>query len=149
MLKTINVRRLSAAAQRDLMTRWLFDPEPHTNGEVVEYPDDVERPRTRGDCLQGGINEARPCPFSACRHHLYMDINPKNGAIKINHPAHEVWDMGETCSLDVADRAQGKGVSLGVLAEAMGLSYDRAFQLTDEIKKKVRKVARELTQDEE
>ena len=29
-----------------------------------------EPPRTRADCLEGGSNAARPCPWSSCRHWL-------------------------------------------------------------------------------
>jgi hypothetical protein len=60
---------------------------------------DIERPKTRADCAQ----EARPCPWVACKHHLYLDINPETGSIKINFPDLEPWDMKHTCALDVAD----------------------------------------------
>jgi hypothetical protein len=65
------------------------------------YPpvEDVERPRTRAECSQ----EARPCPWVSCKHHLYLDINPETGSIKINFPDLEPWEMKHTCSLDVAD----------------------------------------------
>jgi hypothetical protein len=140
MRKTENTRRLSAARQRDLQP-WLFDPEPYTNGDVVEYPSDVERPKTRGDCVDG----PRPCPLVSCRYNLYLDINESNGAIKVNHPTLAVWEMAETCALDVAERVQGKGVSLGVLAKAMGLSYDRAFQVVDEAKKRAKEIVHEMS----
>src|SRR4029077_6719314 len=32
-------------------------------------PQDIERPRPRGDCVGG----ERPCPFVSCAHHLYLD----------------------------------------------------------------------------
>ena len=60
---------------------------------------DIERPKTRADCKQ----EARPCPWVACKHHLYLDINPETGSIKINFPDLEPWEMKHTCALDVAD----------------------------------------------
>src|SRR5438128_1430976 len=49
---------------------------------ALMYPpvEDVERPRTRAECK----NEARPCPWVACKHHLYLDSNPETGSIKIN-----------------------------------------------------------------
>lgn len=72
---------------------------------VGSYPDDVQIPRTRGDCLPGGCNEVRPCPFSRCRHHLAIDVQP-SGNIKRNFPDVEIEDMRETCSLDVADRGE-------------------------------------------
>jgi len=60
---------------------------------------DIERPKTRADCKQ----EQRPCPWVACKHHLYLDINPETGSIKINFPDLEPWEMKHTCALDVAD----------------------------------------------
>ncbi|MBA3462385.1 MAG: DNA-binding protein [Deltaproteobacteria bacterium] len=68
---------------------------------ALMYPpvEDVERPRTRAECKA----EARPCPWVACKHHLYLDINPDTGSIKINFPDLEPWEMKHTCALDVAD----------------------------------------------
>ncbi len=65
------------------------------------YPpvDDVERPKTRAECR----GEARPCPWVSCKHHLYLDINPETGSIKINFPDLEPWELQHTCALDVAD----------------------------------------------
>jgi hypothetical protein len=59
----------------------------------------IERPRTRGECADG----PRPCPFVACKHHLYLDVSPTTGTIKLNFPELEVWELTETCALDVAD----------------------------------------------
>lgn len=72
---------------------------------MVPYPE-VERPRTRGDCLPGGCNEERPCPFVGCKHHLYLDANPSNGSIKFNFPKLEPDQIPETCALDVAGRGR-------------------------------------------
>lgn len=140
MRKTLNIKRLSAQSMRDLMNRWLFDPVTITNGEVVEYPEDVDRPKTRADCLEGGSNANRPCPFVSCEYHLYLDVNPKSGAIKVNFPRLEVWEMAETCALDVADRHAG-GAPLPVVAAAMGLSYDRTFQCVSEAKERAKEAA--------
>lgn len=59
----------------------------------------VERPRQREDCAGG----PRPCPYVACRHHLYLDVSPATGTIKLNFPELEVWELSESCALDVAD----------------------------------------------
>jgi hypothetical protein len=83
--------------------------------ELLVYPDDVDRPQMREHCSQ----MARPCPFVSCSHHLYLDVNPETGAIKLNFPHLEVWEMAETCSLDVADRG---GLSVEDMAAAMNLS---------------------------
>lgn len=69
-------------------------------------------PRTRGDCRDG----ARPCPYVRCRHHLYLNINPETGAIRFNFRGLEVWELEDTCSLDVADR---DGLSREQVAEVI------------------------------
>lgn len=63
----------------------------------IDYPDGVERPKTRADCVDG----ERPCPFVSCRHHLFLDVTA-NGNIQTR--ADDVEDLIETCALDVADR---------------------------------------------
>ena len=71
------------------------------------YPEqpgvDYQRPVTRADCLPGGANEARPCPFVSCKWHLYLDVAESNGSITYRHPGEEVGDHPETCALDIAD----------------------------------------------
>lgn len=62
-----------------------------------------KRPTTRLECVDG----PRPCPWVACRYHLYLDVNSKTGSLAIYKPASEVIDMKESCALDVAD-AGGK-----------------------------------------
>lgn len=96
--------------------------------EMLEtpYPSDVERPKTRGDCLPGGCNEERPCPFVGCKHHLYLDVNPKNGSIKLNFPELEVDQMAESCTLDVADRG---GAILAEVGAALNLTRERPRQI--------------------
>lgn len=86
------------------------------------YPSDVERPATRGDCAGG----ARPCPFVSCRHHLAVDVNQKNGTVKRNFPDREVWELDQTCSLDVADRG---GVTLEEVGSILNLTRERVRQL--------------------
>ena len=86
------------------------------------YPEDVERPRTRADCQ----NMPRPCPFVSCEHHLYLDVNPDSGAIKLNFPQLDVWEMAETCSLDVADRG---GITLEDVGAILNLTRERIRQV--------------------
>ncbi len=88
------------------------------------YPDSEEfaRPEVRVDC-QGG---ARPCPFVSCKHHLYLDVSARTGAIKLNFPDLEVWEMTETCALDVADRG---GTTLEEVGAIMNLTRERIRQV--------------------
>lgn len=75
-----------------------------------------KRPQRRADCLPGGCNEQRPCPWVSCHHHLAIDVN-EEGSIKLNFPSVVAidgkeflttdivdWDaMEHTCSLDAAE----------------------------------------------
>ncbi len=90
--------------------------------EILVYPDDVARPITRDECK----TMARPCPFVSCSHHLYLDINPESGAIKLNFPHLDVWEMAETCSLDVADRG---GITLEEVGAILNLTRERIRQV--------------------
>ena len=88
------------------------------------YPDveDVARPKVREDCAQA----ERPCPFVSCKHHLYLDVSARTGAIKLNFPDLEVWEMTETCALDVADRG---GTTLEEVGAIMNLTRERVRQV--------------------
>ena len=91
-------------------------------GQIL-YPEvDHERPMLRAHC-EGA---ERPCPFVSCKHHLYLDVNPETGSIKLNFPDIEVWEMTETCALDVAERG---GVTLEEVGEIMNLTRERIRQL--------------------
>jgi hypothetical protein len=83
------------------------------------------RPVVRGDCVGG----ERPCGWVSCRWHLYLDVSPTTHSIKVNFPHLEVWEMPETCALDVADRA---GKTLEDVGEVANLTRERIRQLEDE-----------------
>ena len=90
--------------------------------QLLVYPEDVERPHSREECAQ----MPRPCPFVSCAHHLYLDVNPESGAIKLNFPHLEVWEMAETCSLDVADKG---GITLEEVGAILNLTRERIRQV--------------------
>jgi hypothetical protein len=91
-------------------------------GQIMFPEVDHERPMIRAHC-EGG---ERPCPFVSCKYHLYLDVNPETGSIKLNFPDVEVWEMQETCALDVAERG---GVTLEEVGEIMNLTRERIRQL--------------------
>ena len=91
--------------------------------ELLVYPDDVDRPATREHCSADARGPARSC---SCSHHLYLDVNPETGAIKLNFPHLEVWEMAETCSLDVADRG---GITLEEVGAILNLTRERIRQV--------------------
>jgi len=90
-------------------------------GQLLLMPD-VERPLTRNDCK----DMPRPCPFVSCKHHLYLDVNPETGSIKLNFPDLEPWELKESCALDVADRG---GITLEEVGEIMNLTRERIRQV--------------------
>jgi hypothetical protein len=106
--RTISVKRMT---KRELELGRILYPE-------VE----VDRPQTRADCANG----ERPCPFVSCKHHLFLDVSAKTGAIKLNFPDLEVWEMTETCALDVADRG---GTTLEEVGAIMNLTRERIRQV--------------------
>jgi Sigma-70, region 4 len=107
--RTISVKRMT---KRELELGRLLYPDT----------DEIERPRARADCLEG----ARPCPFVSCTHHLYLDVSARTGAIKVNFPDLDVWEMSETCALDVADRG---GTTLEEVGAIMNLTRERIRQV--------------------
>ncbi len=91
-------------------------------GAAMYPPVDIPRPTARSQCQQ----EMRPCPWVACKHHLYLDINPETGSIKINFPDLEPWELKHTCALDVAERG---GITLEEVGEIMNLTRERIRQV--------------------
>lgn len=63
----------------------------------------------------------KPCVFCLCRQHLYLDVHPQSGNIKFNAP--DLFEMSETCALDVAarggSRLQDSGDILNVTREGI------------------------------
>ena len=107
--KTISVKRMT---KRELELGRMLYPEV----------DDIERPRVRSECSDA----PRPCPYVSCKHHLFLDVSARTGAIKLNFPDLEVWEMTETCALDVADRG---GTTLEEVGAIMNLTRERIRQV--------------------
>jgi hypothetical protein len=106
--RTISVKRMT---KRELEIGRLLFPET-----------DYWKPRTRAECVDG----PRPCPYVSCKHHLFIDVSPRTGAIKLNFPDLEVWEMAESCALDVADRG---GTTLEDVGAIMNLTRERIRQV--------------------
>jgi hypothetical protein len=87
------------------------------------YPEtDYWKPRIRGECVDG----PRPCPYVSCAYHLYLDTGARTGALKLNFPDLEVWELGDSCALDIA--AYG-GAKLEEVGMAMNLTRERVRQI--------------------
>ncbi len=106
--RTISIRRLS---KTELNRGRLLYPETH-----------YWKPKSREQCA----DMERPCPYVSCKYHLFIDVHPVRGAIKLNFPDLEVWEMTETCALDVADRG---GITLEEVGEIMNLTRERVRQV--------------------
>ena len=81
-----------------------------------------ERPKTRSECAGG----ARPCAFVSCKYHLYLDVKTETQSIKLNFPHLEVWEMDQSCSLDVAEQG---GLTLEEVGRIMNLTRERIRQV--------------------
>jgi len=106
--RTISVKRMT---KRELEIGRMLYPE-------TDYP----KPQSRIDCADA----SRPCPYVSCKHHLYLDVSSRTGAIKLNFPDLDVWEMNETCALDVADRG---GTTLEDVGAIMNLTRERIRQV--------------------
>jgi hypothetical protein len=114
-------RRRSRARARTISIRRLSKAELN-RGRALYPEEDYWRPTTRAQCA----DMERPCPFVSCKYHLYIDVHPVRGSIKINFPDVEVWEMTDTCALDIADRG---GITLEEVGEIMNLTRERVRQL--------------------
>lgn len=125
----VSVKRVRGRTQsiKRLSKKELFYGTRIANAELEGMNErDLHRPTTRAECEPGGRNEMRPCPYVSCVHHLYLDVSPRSGAIKVNFPDREVWEMDETCAHDVAKRG---GVTLEEVGAIMNLTRERIRQL--------------------
>jgi hypothetical protein len=120
---------------RTIATKRLTREELALAEELRAY--EYNRPMTRSECATG----PRPCPYVACKHHLYLDVNPETGSIKLNFPDLEVWEMSETCALDVADRG---GITLEEVGEILNLTRERIRQVEVKGLEKLRQTAADL-----
>jgi hypothetical protein len=106
--RTISVKRMT---KRELEIGRMLYPEA-----------DYWKPRARAECADG----PRPCPYVSCKHHLFLDVSARTGAIKLNFPDLEAWEMNESCALDVADRG---GTTLEDVGAIMNLTRERIRQV--------------------
>jgi len=86
------------------------------------------------DCATG----PRPCPYVSCKFNLYVDVNPRTGSVKMNFPDKELWELADTCALDVADRG---GITLEEVGVIMNLTRERVRQLETRGLTKLRVIA--------
>jgi hypothetical protein len=119
--RKIRQKRRTRARSKTIAPKRLTKEELRFR-ELLPLFEDPDRPANRGACKE----EMRPCPYVSCKHHLYLDVNPETGSIKLNFPDLEVWEMTETCSLDVADRG---GITLEEVGAILNLTRERIRQV--------------------
>lgn len=121
--RTSNKRgaRKGLRRSKTIALKKLTDEERKQTEKVLSEMEHL-RPKSREDCRTAD----RPCPFVSCKYHLYLDVNPHTGSIKMNFPDLEVWELSETCSLDVADRG---GITLEEVGELLNLTRERIRQV--------------------
>lgn len=128
--RSISVKRLSKHALA--AGRAAYPAEEHA---------EHQRPRTRAECPEG------PCPWVSCKHHLYLDVSPVTGAIKINFPNKEPGDLVDTCALAVAERGNGNGVTLEEVGDLLNITRERVRQLESRALVKLRRNASDALRD--
>jgi hypothetical protein len=111
-------RRPKTMSRREMLREQRRRERAGDTVEQVTY----DRPRTRADC----VHAPRPCLYVACKYHLYLDVNPETGSIKVNFPDQEPWELTDTCALDVAERG---GVTLEDVGEILNLTRERVRQV--------------------
>ena len=82
-------------------------------------------PKTRADCLPGGINSERPCKWSTCVYHY-------------TNPGHQVH-----CLLDAYEEER----TYEEIGEVLCVTKERARQLVAQAEWKVRKHLRVIMQE--
>jgi len=97
-----------------------FEPKTDESPSGV-MPAASARPKTRGDCLPGGMNESRPCKQSWCKWHLSSEK--------------------ASCVLDVAD----EGATLDEVGDIFGVSRERVRQIEEIALRKLARRQGEIT----
>lgn len=127
--KTMSRKEIARDLRRQRQSG-VSDPDLDAVMQEIE----AGRPRERAECATG----PRPCMFISCKHHLYLDVNPSTGSIKLNFPDKEVWELENTCALDVADRG---GITLEEVGAIMNLTRERIRQVETRGLLKLRAIA--------
>ena len=96
---------------------------------IIDYPADVQRPRTRGECAPG-VGE-RPCPWISCRMHLALEVTAK-GNVKVDK-RWEAGTMPQTCALDVAEAGEH---TLEEVGQIVGFTRERVCQVQEIARRK-------------
>jgi hypothetical protein len=97
----------------------------------LDFADGEDRPLVYGDCLAGGVNEQRPCPWVSCRHHLAWVEQFEPSGLRVNGlRVIQDWDDGRpSCSLDVANNGEAEREEIGKWWE---MTHERVRQIEED-----------------
>ena len=73
--RTLSRKQMTRELRRQ-MREGAVDPEEQELRAELES----SRPKLRSECATG----PRPCLFVSCKYHLYLDVNPRTGSVKLN-----------------------------------------------------------------
>lgn len=97
---------------------------------LLLYPERVTgKPRTRGECKDG----QRPCPYVSCRHHLGYEVLPSGSILEV-FAGTEVWDLPNSCTLDLAEVPH----TLDEVGAVLSLTRERVRQIEEKALAKLR-----------
>lgn len=87
------------------------------------------------DCEDADLDT--PCPFVGCRLNLYAEVDDLTGALKINFPDKEVWELEETCALRVVKKRGA--LSLEEVGKLINLTQERVSTIEEGGLKKMKR----------
>jgi hypothetical protein len=120
--KVRKYNKRTRARSKTIALKRLTRTELALGAQLYPPVEDDERPRTRAECR----DMPRPCPYVSCKHHLYLDVNPHTGSIKLNFPELEPWELQHTCALDIADEGSRTLEEIGAITN---LTRERVRQV--------------------
>jgi hypothetical protein len=114
--RTLSMKRLSKQRMQ------VFRLEYRMNYRLRE-----ERPTNTAECRERGLGtKQKPCPWVTCPWHLYLEVDERNGSIKLNFPDLEPTEIPHTCALRLAELGEH---TLEEVGEAANITRERVRQL--------------------
>lgn len=127
-------RGVSLGRRGKLTRAEKWDTRANEWGIIADGISPAFRPEKFSDCRRG------PCPYVSCKFHLYLDVDPITGAIKINHPGKEPGDLKKPCALRFSRKVKktGEETSRRTVAKALNLTSERIRQTEEGAIKKLK-----------